>query len=58
MARLFREKLTGLTNNQIGRISYNLSYSTVVKAHQKMLAAVNKKREIRKKVEDITVNLS
>ena len=52
------KKLTGMTNNQIGRIFDNLSYSAVVKAHQRMSVAVNKKRAIRKKVEDITDNLS
>jgi len=52
------KKLTGLTNNQIGRIFDNLSYSAVVKTHQRMSVAVNKKRAIRKKVEDITGNLS
>jgi len=58
MARLLRKELTGLTNNQIGRIFDNLSYSEVVKAHQRMSAEINKKRAIRKKVEDIAVNLS
>ncbi len=58
MARPLRKKLTGLTNNQIGRIFDNLSYSAVAEAHQRMSSAVNKKRAIRKKIEDITGNLS
>ena len=49
MARLLRKKLTGLTNNQIGRIFDNLSYSAVVKAHQRMSAAVNKKKDDKEK---------
>lgn len=52
------KKITGMTNNQIGLIFDDLSYSGVAKAYKRMSIVINNKRATRKMAEDIKASLS
>ena len=52
------KKFTGMTNRQIGELFGDLSYSAVAKAHQTLSTKLKKDRSLRKRVQEITSNLS
>jgi len=52
------KKLTGMTNKQIGQLFGGLSNSAVAKAYQRFSAKVRTERSLRKRLEEISANLS
>ena len=52
------KRLTPMTNDQIGQIFNDLSFSAVAKVNQRITKAVKENRAIRKKVGKIISNLS
>ena len=52
---LSNEKLTGITDRQIGRLFRDLSYSAVAKAYQRFSVNLRRDKKLRKKVMIYTI---